>query len=91
MSIDPDVKQQFRDIFSDNNMLTEPADVWPYGYDNSKIHHAPDLVVLPVSHDQIVDCVCLCNRHKIPLTTRGRGTGTAGASVPLKGGVVLSM
>ena len=91
MSIDPDVQQQFRDIFSDNNMLTEPADVWPYGYDNSKIHHAPDLVVLPVSHDQIVDCVCLCNRHKIPLTTRGRGTGTTGASVPLKGGVVLSM
>lgn len=91
MSIDPDVQQQFRDIFSDNNMLTEPADVWPYGYDNSKIHHAPDLVVLPVSHDQIVDCVCLCNRHKIPLTTRGRGTGTTGASVPLKGGVVLSL
>jgi D-lactate dehydrogenase len=91
VSIDPDVQQQFRDIFSDNNMLTEPADVWPYGYDNSKIHHAPDLVVLPVSHDQIVDCVCLCNRHKIPLTTRGRGTGTTGASVPLKGGVVLSM
>lgn len=91
MPIDSDVKQQFREIFSDNNILTEPADVWPYGYDNSKIHHAPDFVVLPLSHDQIVDCVCLCNRHKIPLTTRGRGTGTTGASVPLKGGVVLSM
>ena len=91
MPIAPDVQQQFREILSDSNMLTAAADVWPYGYDNSKLHHAPDLVALPISHDQIIDCVNLCNKHSIPLTTRGRGTGTTGASVPLKGGVVLSL
>ncbi len=31
-----------------------------------------------------------CNEHRIPLTARGLGTGTTGATVPEPGGVVLS-
>ena len=91
VSISSDVVKQLKQIFTDNNLLLDPADCWPYGYDNSKLHHPPDAVVLPISHEQIVACVDLCNIHNIPLTTRGRGTGTTGASVPLKGGIVLSL
>ena len=32
----------------------------------------------------------LCNEFRIPLTTRGRGTGTTGAAVPIHAGVILS-
>ncbi|MEM7304036.1 MAG: FAD-linked oxidase C-terminal domain-containing protein [Pseudomonadota bacterium] len=91
MSISSDIINQLEQIFSDNGLLKDPADCWAYGYDNSKIHHPPELVALPQSHQQIVDCVACCNKHNIPLTTRGRGTGTTGASVPLKGGIVLSL
>lgn len=72
-------------------LLTSSADCWPYGYDNSKLHSPPDVVVLPKTHTEIVECVQLCNEYNIPLTTRGRGTGTTGACVPTSGGVVLSM
>lgn len=79
------------EVFPSNQQLVEAADCWPYGYDNSKLHHPPDAVVLPTSHAQVVECVQLCNQYNTPLTTRGRGTGTTGASVPTEGGIVLSM
>ena len=71
-------------------MYLDPGDCWPYGYDNSKLHHLPDAVVLPQTHAQIEKCVGLCNQYRVSLTTRGRGTGTTGASVPIAGGIVLS-
>ncbi|MCW8901368.1 MAG: FAD-binding oxidoreductase [Gammaproteobacteria bacterium] len=71
-------------------ILTDPADVWSYGYDNSRRHAVPDVVVQPSTHEQVHQMVCLCNEYKIALTARGRGTGTTGATVPLQGGVVLS-
>lgn len=66
------------------------ADCWPYGGDNSRRHAPPDLVVFPVSHDEVAAIVGACHRHRVPLVVRGRGTGTTGASVPIAGGVVLS-
>ncbi len=82
---------QLKIIFTENNLLLEAADCWPYGYDNSKIHYPPDAVVLPDNHEQVVSCIQLCNQFNVPLTTRGRGTGTTGASVPTSGGIVMSM
>ena len=90
-SLPAELNSQLKNIFSDNNLFLEPADCWPYGYDNSKLHYPPDAVVLPNSHDQVIKCVQLCNQFLVPLTTRGRGTGTTGASVPTSGGIVMSM
>lgn len=35
--------------------------------------------------------VALCNQYQVPLIPRGRGTGTAGGSLPEFGGIALSM
>ena len=78
-------------VFQTDNLFTEPADCWPYGYDNSRHHHCPDVVVMPETHQQVVDCVLLCNQFQTPLTARGRGTGTTGAAVPVRGGLVMSL
>lgn len=90
MALSSEVVSQLKEIFSSEELYTDTADCWPYGYDNSKLHHPPDVVVIPHSHEQILQCVKICNQHKIPLTTRGRGTGTTGASIPVSGGIVLS-
>ena len=82
---------QLGKIFQQDSLFTEPADCWPYGYDNSKRHHCPDVVVMPATHQQVVDCVLLCNQFQTPLTARGRGTGTTGAAVPVRGGLVMSL
>ncbi|MEM8845106.1 MAG: FAD-binding oxidoreductase [Pseudomonadota bacterium] len=91
MALNSQIQSRLKEIFSDKNLLLDPAECWPYGYDNSKIHHPPEAVVLPSTHEQVIECVHICNEYKIPLTTRGRGTGTTGASIPVKGGVVLSL
>ena len=77
-------------FLSKDQILTDPADVWSYGYDNSRRHTSPDMVVQPTTHEQVHKIVSLCNEYKIALTARGRGTGTTGATVPLQAGVILS-
>lgn len=71
-------------------MLTDPADCWPYGYDNSRRQALPQAVVFASDADQIAALVRLCAGAGLPLVARGRGTGTTGATVPDRGGVVLS-
>ena len=78
-------------ILATENLLTCEADCWPYGYDNSRRHGLPQAVALPVEHEQVVAIVKLCNLYKVVMIPRGRGTGTTGASVPLDGGLVVSM
>ncbi len=86
----PEFVAALADILSPAQLLTETADCIAYGYDNSRIQVTPDAVALPSNHDEVLATVQLCNRHHVPLTARGRGTGTTGASVPLRGGLVLS-
>jgi len=78
-------------IVGNQAVLTKPADCWPYGYDNSRRHALPHAVVFATTHDQIMQIVQLCNVHQINLIARGKGTGTTGATVPDRGGIVLSL
>jgi D-lactate dehydrogenase len=78
-------------IVGAGNVLTDPADCWPYGYDNSRRHALPEAVAFATTHEMVRDLVRLCLDQGVPLTARGRGTGTTGATVPLAGGVVLSL
>lgn len=77
-------------LFSADQLLTDPDECWSYGYDNSRRHAPPQAVVFPITHAEVFELVHLCNQHGIALTARGRGTGTTGATVPLNAGVVLS-
>lgn len=63
---------------------------WSYGYDNSRLHKLPDAVVFARNHQQIVELIKLCRYHHVPIISRGAGTGTTGATVPVKGGIILS-
>ncbi|WP_445083872.1 FAD-binding oxidoreductase [Candidatus Vondammii sp. HM_W22] len=72
-------------------VLTDPGDCWPYGYDNSRRHALPQAVVFATRHEQVRDILLLCNRERINLIPRGTGTGTTGATVPDRGGVILSL
>jgi len=75
----------------EQNLLTDKNECWNYGYDNSRGHALPQAVVFATTHEQVLSIVQLCNEYNVPLTTRGRGTGTTGATVPIHGGLVLSL
>ncbi|NOX92048.1 MAG: FAD-binding protein [Gammaproteobacteria bacterium] len=90
MDIPADVTRTLIQLLGANQVLTAVSDRLAYGYDNSREQALPGLVVFPRGHDEIVAIVQCCYRNKIPLVTRGRGTGTTGATVPISGGIVLS-
>ncbi|MCP4042293.1 MAG: FAD-binding oxidoreductase, partial [Gammaproteobacteria bacterium] len=87
----PEFRQRLVSLAGTDNVLDDPADRWAYGYDNSRRQAQPDLVAFATTHGQILEIVRLCNQHRVPLVPRGRGTGTTGATVPLRGGLVLSL
>lgn len=86
----PELLVAFGAIVGRDNLLHDPADCWPYGYDNSRREALPDAVLFPQDHEQTLRIVRLCNEQRIAVTARGKGTGTTGATVPLHGGVVIS-
>ncbi|MBK9132248.1 MAG: FAD-binding protein [Gammaproteobacteria bacterium] len=78
-------------IVGDGNVLQDPADCWPYGYDNSRRHHPPEAVAFATTHAHVRDILRLCIHADVSVVARGRGTGTTGATVPTRGGLVLSL
>jgi D-lactate dehydrogenase len=87
----PGFIQQLKGIVGADAVLSDAADCWPYGYDNSRHHQLPDAVAFPTTHEQVQAIVQLCYREHTPLTARGRGTGTTGATTPTRGGLVLAL
>ena len=52
---------------------------------------APAMVLLPSNTQEVAEIVKYCNQQKIPITPRGAGTGLSGGSLPVYGGVSLSL
>ncbi|MDP3971751.1 MAG: FAD-binding oxidoreductase [Candidatus Nanopelagicales bacterium] len=53
-------------------------------------HRYPVAVVLPEETAEVAAVLAWADRHGIPVTARGAGTGLSGASVPRVGGVLIS-
>lgn len=88
--LEPASLAELQRIFAADAMTVDAAECLVYGYDNSRRQAAPDAVVFPRTHEQVVELVRACRAHRLPLVARGRGTNTTGASVPVQGGVVAS-
>ena len=87
----PDFISQLRTLLPPERLYTDSIDCYAYSYDNSRKIFPPEAVVFPLATDEIVSIVRLCNDYHVPLTPRGRGTGTTGGSLPEQGGVALSL
>ena len=51
----------------------------------------PEVVVKPASAREISEIMKIANRHRVPVTPRGGGTGLSCGAVPLCGGIVLAL
>ena len=90
-SLHEPLRKRLQAAFPNGDLLTDPGDCWSYGYDNSRRQALPQAVCFAREAQQVVELVSLCREYRLPLVTRGRGTGTTGATVPVLGGIVLSM
>lgn len=90
-ALPPHLLERLAPIYPAEAFFTDPVDCYAYAYDNARALYPPQAVVLPGNAGQIQQTLILCNEHRVPLTPRGRGTGTVGGSVPQQGGIVLSL
>lgn len=71
--------------------LTAAEDCLAYSFDNSKRMARPQAVALCTTTAEVCALLAICHAHGVPVTARGRGTNTTGASVPMAGGLVISL
>jgi len=83
--------QELIDIVGERNVLWDDYDLRLYEYDGSVDRALPQAVVLPESAEQVAEIVKLCNRASVPYTARGGGTGLSGGSIPVAGGVLITL
>jgi glycolate oxidase len=83
---------RFRDIVGTDGVLTAASDRMVYECDGYTIEKSvPDVVVLPRNRDEVVALVKLCAGEGIPFVPRGAGTSLAGGTVPVGGGVMITL
>ena len=74
------------------NVLHQADELIVYECDGFVIEkNAPDAVVFPTSRDQVIAVVRACGRHGVPFVPRGAGTGLAGGTLPVGGGVMIAL
>ncbi len=89
--ISVDNLRDFRSIVGESNVLVDEESLLHYGHDQTEIlQYYPELVIKPGSTKEVAAIMQLCNKHIIPVTPRGAGTGLSGGALPHLGGVVLS-
>ncbi len=73
-------------------VITDARAKKPFETDGlTAVRQLPWVVVLPESVDQVRSVLRICRENRVPLVTRGAGTGLSGGARPLANGVLLGM
>lgn len=83
--------KQLTEIVGKKNVSADKIDLLHYAYDATQSTYLPDFVVFPENTEQISHLLELCTEYRMPVVPRGAGTGFSGGSLPISGGVCLSM
>lgn len=85
------IVDKFFQILDQKQILLDPAEMEKYSKDETEdLVYMPDMVLIPHTVEQVSAIVKIANEYKIPVTTRGGGTGLSGGALPVMGGVVVS-
>lgn len=77
-------------ISDEERFITKPTEHWDH--DQFKTVRAmPDLVIQPVTNEEVQHVLKYASDHKIPITPRGNSTGLMGANLTVDGGISLDM
>ncbi len=77
---------------TDGAVITPGGDIEPYTHDETEdLRFSPDVVVRPLTEDQVSLILKRCYERTIPVTPRGGGTGLSGGALCVHGGVCLSL
>ncbi len=85
------IVDELRALLPAERVLWRDYDLMLYEYDGSIDKHRPAVVAFPLSAPEVSGIVKACNRHGVPYTARGAGTGLSGGAIPARGGVLISL
>jgi len=89
--ITPEILHEITEAVGPGAVIRDTGKLAELGKDGSEDAFLPEIAVEATSARQVQELMRLANRHSFPVTPRGLGTGLAGGSVPLFGGVLLSL
>lgn len=73
-------------------VLSDPVDLVTHAYDGTPhLQAVPAAIVQPISTAEVSAVLRWAHDHAVIVVPRGSGTGLSGGSVPIQGGIVLSM
>jgi glycolate oxidase len=82
--------EDLKKIFGSKNVFSTYEERLTYSYDATNTSFMPDAVVIPQNTEQVVQVMKYASANKIPIVSRGAGSGYTGGSLPVKGGIVVS-
>ena len=90
MPLSPSILAELAAIVGPQDLLTSPEDLLVYAFDGTAaLNQLPGCVVFVTSTAEVSSVLRLANRERIPVVTRGSGTGLSGGSLPVPGCIVL--
>ena len=80
-----------REALPGERVHVTPEELAVFSYDGTWASHCPEAVVSPLTTEEVAAVVKIARQLGLPVVPRGGGTGLAGGSVPVEGGVVLNL
>ena len=82
----------FKEIIGADFVFTDSEKLLEYSHDETEdLSFPPEVVLKPVNTEEIAKILKYCNSKNIPVTPCGARTGLSGGSLPIFGGVALSV
>jgi glycolate oxidase len=90
MPLAESVLHELRSIAGRDNVLTSREDLIPYSFDGTaSLQQMPGAVLFVETTEQVAAILRVANAQRIPVVTRGSGTGLSGGSLPVADCLVL--
>ncbi len=87
-----ELAEKLKDALGGSAVFRDPDILLSYAADEtSDLTGSPDILVRPSAAAEVSTVLRLCSSYRVPVTPRGAGTGVTGGSVPVCGGVVMSL
>ena len=82
----------FKELLGDNYIFTDKQSIFDYSHDETEdLKFPPNIVLKPLLTEQVSSILDYCNKNNITVTPCGARTGLSGGSLPIMGGVALSL
>ncbi|HKL57892.1 MAG TPA: FAD-binding oxidoreductase [Sphaerochaeta sp.] len=92
--INATIIEELKGIVGSRNLITDLEKMERYSHDETSVEEyaqMPEVVLTPITVEQVAAIMRLATRHVIPVTPRGAGSGLSGGAIPIFGGIVLSL